>query len=558
MYALMRSHQAIRAVGQAHALRLLVLSALVLSFTLAAPPQRAAAAGAANDHTVLILGSTVSGGTSSIEATAATAVGMTVEVVNAAGWAAKSTAEFASYRALILGDPTCGSLSSVAAAQANTAVWGPAVNGRVIIMGSDPVYHSGSGGGAFTTGAVQFVAGESAKTGAYVTLSCYYHGTAAHTPVPLLDAFSVGGFTARGVGCFNDAHIVASSPALGGSTDTTLSNWSCSVHEAFDAWPAASFDVLAIARGIGATFTASDGSTGTPYILARGVSVISDITLSPASGTAAPGTPYTLTATVQQGGTPTAGRTVTFRAIGGPNNGLTLTGAGPTNASGQTTATYTSAVLGTDTWVASFVDSSERTQTSGRATIDWSATAAPPVPTIAPRLAVLTASSSACGQIGASATGLTAGLPYQLVAAPAAGGTPLTVDVTASSSGSASATFDLKGAGGSYSVYVQLSIGIKYSKVATVSVVACPAPPAVVVPPVVTPVPPVVVPATPAPGLVPSTAASPSPSAPPAQAVVGIGRLPSTSTADTGTDIGLLLGLLLIGALAWRLRVRRI
>jgi hypothetical protein len=356
--------------------RFSLISALVLAVTLIAPPQRAAAAGAGNDHTVLILGTTVSGGASSREALAAAAIGMTIEIATATTWAAKSTADFSTYRAIILGDQTCTSLSAAAPAIANTAVWGPAVNGRVVIDGTDPVFHSDSGGSQWTTGAVQFAAGETTRTGSYVSLSCYYHGTAEHTPVPLLDAFVVGGFTVRGVGCFNDAHIVATHPALAGITDATLSNWGCSVHEAFDLWPVASFDVLAIARGIGSTFTASDGSVGTPYILARGVSVISDITLAPPTGTAAVGTNYTLTATVNEGGTATAGKMVTFTAIGGPNIGMTAV-SGPTNASGQTTMTYSSALEGTDTWVARFIDAAARTQTSNRATVEWTRATGP-------------------------------------------------------------------------------------------------------------------------------------------------------------------------------------
>ena len=498
---------------------------------------RAAAAGAANDHTVLILGTTVSG-TPSIEATAATAAGLSVEIADAAGWAAKSTADFATYRAIVLGDATCG--GSAAAAQANTAVWGPAVNGRIIIIGSDPVYHSASGGRAFTTGAVQFVAGEATKTGAYITLSCYYHGVAEHTPVPLLDAFAVGGFTVRGVGCYNNAHIVASSPALTGITDTTLSNWSCSVHEGFDAWPVAGFDVLAIARGIGASYTASDGSVGTPYILARGVSVISDITLAPATGTAAPGTTYTLIATINRHGTPIPGQTVTFTAIGGPNIGLTLTG-GPTNASGQATASYTSAVTGTDTWVARFTEIEMGTQTSGRATVDWTKGTKAPVPTVAPRLSALKASSPGCGQLTATATFLTAGLPYQIVVTPASGGPLHVVDLTADASGSASTTVDLKSAfgtsGGTYLAYVRLGIGIKYSNTASLTVAACP---------VATPVP------TPAP--------TPTPTVAPVGRVPStIGRLPSTATGDDGlgTTALILIGLVTLGAVAWKRRPRR-
>jgi hypothetical protein len=218
--------------------------------------------------------------------------------------------------------------------------------------------------------AAAFTVAETGKTGAYISLSCYYHGTAAMTPVPLLDGF--GTFTATGVGCYNDAHIVATHPALDGLTDATLSNWSCSVHEAFDSWPV-SFEVLAIAEGIGSSFTAPDGSVGTPYILARGVEVISDIDLAPAEATNPIGTSHTLTATVTTDdpapGTPVVDATVTFSVIDGPHTGAT--GTDVTNSAGQATFSYTGTLVGTDTIEATFVDSAGRTQRSNRVLKHW-------------------------------------------------------------------------------------------------------------------------------------------------------------------------------------------
>jgi RHS repeat-associated protein len=258
----------------------LVLSALVVVASLAVGQRHAAAVA-----DVLILGTTVTGGSTSLEAQAVTAAGLTFEIADAATWGAKTAADFASYKAIVLGDPTCGTVSAIDPATANRSTWGPTITGNVVIVGTDPVYHSfngpGSNGGpsgphTLINKGVAFAVGDPGKTGAYITLSCYYHDTAPHTPVPLLDAFVAGGFTVTGVGCFNDAHIVASSPALDGLSDTDLSNWTCSVHEAFDTWPA-SFQVLAIARNIGSSFTATDGSVGTPYILARG-SAVSPIT----------------------------------------------------------------------------------------------------------------------------------------------------------------------------------------------------------------------------------------------------------------------------------------
>lgn len=314
----------------------------------------------------------MSGGTSSVEAQAATALGYKVEVATNAQWAAKTQADFAGYRALILGDAACG--GSITAAVANKSVWGPVINGNVFIVGSDPVFHNSQGGGALTNNGIAFAVDASGRTGMYITLSCYYHDTATNTPVPLLDVFSPGGFTVRGVGCYNDAHIVASHPALTGLTDATLSNWSCSVHEAFDKWPV-DFTVLAIARGIGAYYTATDGSTGTPYILARGagLTVISDIKLTPLSATVSVGLTHQLTATVTTNtptdGTPVVGTTVTFGVIGGPNTGRTATAV--TDSAGVARFSYSSSVAGTDYVKATFVDSAGRTQSSDTVAVIW-------------------------------------------------------------------------------------------------------------------------------------------------------------------------------------------
>src|SRR3990172_2569536 len=173
--------------------------------------------------------------------------------------------DFAAYRAIVLGDPTCQSLGAANAAEASTTIWGPEIDGNIVIIGTDPVYH----GSQLTERGVAFSGGEPGKPGVYITLSCYYHGAAPNTPVPLLDGIHNGGFTATGVGCYDNSHIVATHPALSGLSDADLSNWGCSVHEAFDSFPL-DFVVLAIAKDIGSTYTAPDGTVGTPYILARG------------------------------------------------------------------------------------------------------------------------------------------------------------------------------------------------------------------------------------------------------------------------------------------------
>ena len=166
--------------------RFVLLAAILLSLIIFRAS--AFALPAANDHTVLILDSTVSGGTSSREAVFAQAAGYDVEVVNGAIWGSKSASDFASYRALILGDATCvgygGNTSPyLDAAVANKNVWGPVVTGNVVLVGTDPVYHQWSGGDSVTNGAVTFAAADEERTGAYIGLSCYNHGTAPTKPV---------------------------------------------------------------------------------------------------------------------------------------------------------------------------------------------------------------------------------------------------------------------------------------------------------------------------------------------------------------------------------------
>jgi len=348
---------------------------------------------AINTADLLILSTSITkpaadGNPLSVEEQEAVALGLTVNIVTPVQWAAMTTAQFAAYKAIVLGDPTCQgpgpTTPFIGAAEANGPVWGPAVNGNIEVIGTDPTWHTIHGAGTGTDPTVSVHAREvvhsglnfaansgTAKTGAYVTLSCYYHNTAAHTPVPVLDAFETtpGKFTVTGVGCFNDSHIVATSSALTGLTDASLSNWTCSVHEAFDKW-ASDFLVLAIARGAGGAYTAPDGSVGTPYILARGNISVGDITLDPPDQTVCTTDMATVTATVKSGGTAVLGATVTFNVISGPNK--LKTGTAVTNASGQASFTYTdSGGAGTDTLTASFTDSSGHTQTSKTVTVTW-------------------------------------------------------------------------------------------------------------------------------------------------------------------------------------------
>ena len=173
----------------------------------------ALAAPAPDTNSVLILGTTDGGSAFSAEATTQ---GFTAVVETEANWATYTQADFESFRAIILGDPTCGSVSAISAAEANRATWSAAVGaGPKLFIGTDEQFHSGQGGSQLISSGIAFVTSESGETGLYISLSCYYHGTPAGTPVPVLDQF--GSFTVgEAPGCFDDVHIVASHPALSG------------------------------------------------------------------------------------------------------------------------------------------------------------------------------------------------------------------------------------------------------------------------------------------------------------------------------------------------------
>ncbi len=271
---------------------------------------------------VLILASTVTGGASSREAQEAIAQGLSVNVVDDAGWMAKTQADFASYQALILGDPDCSmspALLNVVVATEST--WGPTVDGNVVILGTDPVYHSIlgiAGAEKVIQAGIDFAVAQTGKTGMYVDLSCDYATATSGTPVPVLDAFDPGGFSVLGVSS-NTAHIVAPGTAFSTLTDGDVQNWGWSVHEAFVTFPG-DFSVVAIDQGVGTSYTAPDGTVGDPYILARGIGLSTTATLTTLS--------QPVTNVPKPGGIDTyLNQAATFTATVRSFNGLTPTGS---------------------------------------------------------------------------------------------------------------------------------------------------------------------------------------------------------------------------------------
>jgi cysteine-rich repeat protein len=227
------------------------------------------ASAAPDDASVLILSTTVTGGVGSLEAIGAASLGLNPIVVTPEEWATLTVADFASYRAIVLGDPNCATgTAALAAAEANAAVWGPVVSGNVIVNVTDPSLH---GRAQVSTSGIAFAA-DAETTGAYISLSCYYYDAPdAGVPVPVLSGF--GSFSVKGQlgfsGCPMTSHIVAVHPALAGLTDAYLSDWGCSAHGGFVSFPT-DWNVLAINLDIPSSYVASDGTSGIPYFIARG------------------------------------------------------------------------------------------------------------------------------------------------------------------------------------------------------------------------------------------------------------------------------------------------
>jgi hypothetical protein len=371
-----------------------VLGASLIGLALI-PPTLAHAVPTNSPPRVLILDETVTGGAASQEAAAALLAipGCAVDVVSSTNWyliPATGTGGptgfgFDQYRALIIGDPLCqngpGYVDGMTALNATKALWTPACSGNIIIEGVDNAWHAAAASyplamaGADKTlkRGIAFAANDPTRTGFYYAMSCFYDTLTNVIVVPHLTG--IGKFKVRNYSgiCFNDAHIVATHPiftAAPALTDAGLSNWGCSTHEGFDAWPP-SFTVMAIALTNGA-YTATDGSNGVPYILLRGagVSVISSISLDPPAATNDLGTTHTVCATVATNVSPRTSVPVTFTIASGPNavtNHIVLT-----DSNGVACFTYTgNGGPGLDYITASYTNDLGKVLSSGAVTKLW-------------------------------------------------------------------------------------------------------------------------------------------------------------------------------------------
>ncbi len=215
-------------------------------------------AGLASSKSILIYGPSLDSSAAFNEQSVAQASGYSVTVGDEATWSTMTTEQFAAFNAIVFGDPSCnGGLNLLATANATKTAWSRAITGSVYIQGTDPVFHQMPGGQILITDGIDFAAA-GAGTGLYVSLSCYYQELPPDTAVDFLSAigdFKVSDECADQVTIVNPTH-----PAMVGLTNSSLSNWDCSVHESITSFPS-KFEVLTTAN------RSSDG-TAVAYIIA--------------------------------------------------------------------------------------------------------------------------------------------------------------------------------------------------------------------------------------------------------------------------------------------------
>lgn len=414
-------------------------SAAPVSRALAAQPKALILA-----DSVTVPGPAPAASSESLEQFEAEQDGFAVTSVTGTQWDAMSAVQFAAYQVVIIGDAECPEGNDFAAAVSNETVWEPVVmssGGNKVVIGTDPTFHTSNASApnapVLEANGIAFAGKIPGATGAYIDLSCAYESATANTPVPLLDGLSTHGagqFQVIGESpleaCATAVNVVAQTGPTAGLTDADLSNWDCSVHEAFQTFPS-DYTPLALApasSGFPASYCADEVGTtslvcGAPYIMLAGPGVVvnSLITLTPASQTLVQGGTATLTATVfnSEGGTE-GGEPVTFSVDSGPDTGKTLSGT--TGDSGTITFSVSDTTApGTDSVSATF-DNDGQIQ-KATAAVTWEGQAAvtllPASQTLVPGgTATLTATvTNASGPVSGGA------VSFSVVSGPDAGKT---------------------------------------------------------------------------------------------------------------------------------------
>ncbi len=348
----------------------------------------------------LVLGSSVSGGASSAEATRATNLGFTVNVVNDTTWGAMTAAQFADYQLIIVGDPTCSSLPAVVSQNAKALsdavmarAGGNTKAGNRILIGTDPVFHFLQGGTKLIDAAIDFAGVQSGASGLYLDFTCSDPDYDANgVPdgqdklLPLLTIDPTPNWTQNtGPPCGGDVSLISNAAQFSTLKSSDIRGWGCSVHEAFPTFPT-DWSALAIATDTTTKPTCgNDVDTGAArcgqaYLLIAGSGIVStapNLSLSPATATNPVDTKHTVTATVTNADNVPQPEILVDFLVTGANAGAAGTcvpASCMTDSAGKVTFTYTGTKEGDDTINAAItVGGSRQTATASKT---WTAGAA--------------------------------------------------------------------------------------------------------------------------------------------------------------------------------------
>lgn len=214
------------------------------------------------------------------EETIARALGHSVVVADAPAWLGLTAAEFAAFDAIIFGDPKCEVVGSpgttlLEPANANKAVWSPAITGPTIITGTTPQFYQFNPNledRQLIANGIEFAA-SGPGTGLYASLSCYYLMAPSNTPVDFLSP--IGDFRVGGrEGCTDPVTIVdPTHPAMLGLTTLGQPDWGCASQELITSFPTSLGPLATAVRP-------SDGAN-LPFIVATAYETPNDPPLDP-------------------------------------------------------------------------------------------------------------------------------------------------------------------------------------------------------------------------------------------------------------------------------------
>jgi len=204
-------------------------------------------------------------------------LGFIADVKAPAEWAALRQADFAGYRALVLGDPPSSASSTVyAAASDNRDVWLRAIAGNVLVAGSDPSHHTAPGENTppsytgaydFIRDSIKFATWRPYQTGLFVALG---HTFEQGGQLAFMSSDYLGSITAKGLEGVdrNSSELVTIPEAFAGFSVGDLAPWNDTIHELVPPPDAFGFAPFAIATTAG-----GDTTAGKAFIIIRDVSM---------------------------------------------------------------------------------------------------------------------------------------------------------------------------------------------------------------------------------------------------------------------------------------------